>query len=96
MKRNKNFVGIDSFRIRVEKVVKSIPKGKVMSYGEVAQRAGSPGAYRAVGTIMANNFDKSIPCHRVIKSDGSLGLYNRAGGTEAKRKILLSEGYIAK
>lgn len=96
MKRNKNFVGIDSFRTRVLKVVKSIPKGKVMSYGEVAKRAGSPGAYRAVGTIMANNFDKTIPCHRVIKADGSLGFYNRTGGTDAKRKILLSEGYVAK
>ncbi len=93
MQRNKNFIGIDSFKTRVQKVVHSIPKGKTMSYGEVARRAGSPGAYRAVGSIMANNFDKTIPCHRVIKADGSLGNYNRSGGTEAKRKLLVKEGY---
>jgi O-6-methylguanine DNA methyltransferase len=93
MKRNKNFIGIDSFKIRVQKVVRSIPKGKVMTYGEVARRAGSPNAYRAVGSIMANNFDKTIPCHRVIKADGSLGNYNLAGGVETKRKLLQKEGY---
>ncbi len=96
MTRNKNFTGIASFKERVQKVVRSIPKGTVMSYGEVAKRAGSPGAYRAVGTLMAHNFDKTIPCHRVIKSDGSLGYYNRPGGTETKRKILKKEGYTGK
>lgn len=85
-----------SFADEVRKVVRSIPKGTVMSYGEVAKRAGSPGAYRAVGTLMAQNFDKTIPCHRVIKSDGSLGFYNRPGGTETKRKILEKEGYRGK
>lgn len=82
-----------SFADEVRKVVRAIPKGSVLSYGEVAKRAGSPGAYRAVGTLMANNFDTTIPCHRVIKSDGTLGFYNRPGGTETKRKILLKEGY---
>ena len=93
MKRNRNFVGIDSFKTRVQKVVRSIPRGKALSYGEVARMAGSPGAARAVGTIMANNFDKSIPCHRVIMANGKLGSYNRAGGTETKRKRLKAEGY---
>ena len=96
MNRNKNFIGIDSFKTRVQKVVGSIPRGKVMTYGSVAKAAGSPGAYRAVGSIMANNFDETIPCHRVIKSDGSLGNYNRAGGVETKRKRLLAEGYKGK
>ncbi len=91
--RNKNFTGIDSFKIRVQKVVKSISKGKVMTYGAVAKAAGSSGAYRAVGSIMANNYDETIPCHRVIKSDGSLGNYNRPGGVEVKRKRLIAEGY---
>lgn len=80
-----------SFTTRVREVVRSIPKGKVCTYKEVAARAGSPNASRAVGTIMANNFDKTIPCHRVIKSDGSLGGYNR-GGPSRKRAILISEG----
>ena len=93
MKRNKNFVGIDSFKTRVQKVVRAIPKGKVMTYGEVARAAGSPGAYRAVGSIMSKNFDKTIPCHRVIMANGKLGSYNRPGGTETKRKRLKAEGY---
>lgn len=59
---------------------------------EVAKRAGNRRAARAVGTIMKNNFDPAIPCHRVIRADGTLGDYNR-GGSEAKRKILISEGY---
>lgn len=81
----------DEFRIRVEAVVRSIPRGKTMSYGEVAAEAGSPGAARAVGTIMKHNLDPSIPCHRVIKADGSVGDYNRGGATE-KRSLLLAEG----
>lgn len=76
----------------VRDVVRDIPKGQVLTYGQVAQRAGSPGAARAVGTIMANNYNKTVPCHRVIRSDGKIGNYNR-GGPEAKRKLLEKEGY---
>ncbi len=61
-----------------------------MSYGEVAHRAGSPGAARAVGNIMRKNHDPRVPCHRVIKSDGSLGGYNH--GVAAKIKALRAEG----
>lgn len=60
-----------------------------MSYGEVAVRAGSPGAARAVGSIMKQNFREDIPCHRVICADGKLGGYNR--GIERKRKLLQQE-----
>jgi len=80
-----------SFADMVRDVVRDIPKGTVLTYGQVAQRAGSPGAARAVGTIMANNYDKTVPCHRVIRSDGKIGNYNR-GGFEMKRKKLLAEG----
>ncbi len=80
-----------SFRDSVLDVVKAIPKGQTLSYAQVAERAGSPGAERAVGTIMRNNFDPDVPCHRVIRSDGKLGEYNR-GGEEAKRKLLQEEG----
>lgn len=79
-----------NFTQRVQKVVKSIPKGKTLSYGQVAAAAGSPGAARAVGSIMKNNYDKTVPCHRVIKADGSIGEYNR-GGQEMKRKLLEAE-----
>jgi len=64
-----------------------------MTYKEVAQRASRPGSARAVGSIMAKNFDPSVPCHRVIKSDGTFGNYNR-GGTLKKMAILRLEGAI--
>jgi len=76
----------------VRNVVRKIPKGQTLSYGEVAKAAGYPGAARAVGTIMANNFDKTVPCHRVIRADGTPGRYNREGGEETKRKKLRAEG----
>jgi methylated-DNA-[protein]-cysteine S-methyltransferase len=82
-----------SFTDRVGLVVKNIPKGNVLTYAEVAKKAGSPGASRAVGSIMAKNFDPNIPCHRVIRTDGNIGNYNR-GGTEAKIKLLKKEGAL--
>jgi len=81
-----------SFTERVRNVVKKIPKGEVRSYKEVAQAAGSPGAARAVGTIMKHNYLKDVPCHRVVRSDGTLGEYNR-GSTSRKKILLTQEGY---
>ena len=78
------------FRTRVYEVVRQIPRGMVMTYGDVAKEAGSPGAARAVGTILSQNYDPAIPCHRVIRSDGRPGQYNR--GAERKREILTQEG----
>lgn len=75
----------------VRDAVKQIPKGETRSYGEVAAAIGRPGAARAVGTIMKNNYDSEVPCHRVIKSDGTLGAYNR-GGESKKRALLKAEG----
>lgn len=80
-----------SFTDRVKNIVRDIPKGKTLSYKEVAIYAGNPNASRAVGTIMKNNYDKNIPCHRVIRSGGKIGEYNR-GGSRAKRAILTKEG----
>ncbi len=79
-----------SFRERVLQIVKKIPRGKTMTYKQVAVKAGSPGAARAVGTIMKGNFDPKVPCHRVLRSDGKMGKYNR-GGPTAKRRILTAE-----
>ncbi len=84
-----------TFTEKVLYVVRKIPKGKVMTYGEVAKSAGSPRASRAVGSIMKANFDKNVPCHRVIKADGSVGAYNR-GGPNAKLALLKKEGAIKK
>ena len=74
------------------KVVSGIPKGKTLSYKQVAELAGSPRAYRAVGNIMNKNRDLGVPCHRVIKSDGKPGGY--AHGETKKRQILEAEGAI--
>ena len=79
------------FKDKVYQVVSVIPKGKTMSYKKVAYAAGHPHAYRAVGTIMSHNMNPLIPCHRVIKSDGTLGGYNR-GGQNNKKDILQREG----
>jgi len=64
-----------------------------MTYKEVATKAGNSKAARAVGAIMRTNYDPNIPCHRVIRSDGSLGSYNR-GGILRKREILTREGVL--
>jgi methylated-DNA-[protein]-cysteine S-methyltransferase len=80
------------FKDRVLKIVAKIPRGKTLTYAEVARRAGSPYAYRAVGNILNKNHDSKIPCHRVIRSDGMLGGYNR--GQKKKREILRQEGVI--
>jgi len=82
-----------TFADKVRDVVRKIPKGKSMTYKEVAAKAGNPKAARAVGAVMRTNFDPAIPCHRVVKSDGSLGSYNR-GGTTRKRAILKAEGAL--
>lgn len=82
-----------TFTEKVLRVVARIPKGKTLSYAEVARRAGSPMAFRAVGSIMKKNYNKDIPCHRVIKSNGTAGGYNR-GGTRAKLHKLRAEGVI--
>lgn len=80
------------FVVAVERVVRAIPRGQVMSYGAVAIKSGFPGASRAVGTLLKKNFDPSIPCHRVIRSDGKLGEYNR--GTRRKAALLEQEGVV--
>ena len=84
---------MSNFTESVNETVRSISKGKVMSYKEVAVAAGNPKAARAVANIMAKNYDPTIPCHRVIRSDGKLGGYNR-GGVTAKKRLLESEGVI--
>jgi methylated-DNA-[protein]-cysteine S-methyltransferase len=75
-----------AFKQKVLDVVASIPAGEILSYSEVASRAGSPGAARAVGSILKKNYDPDIPCHRVILKSGVAGQYNR-GGSEKIRKL---------
>ena len=82
-----------TFREKVLEVVRNIPQGKTMTYKEVAKKAGNMNASRAVGNFMKSNYDKTVPCHRVIRSDGKIGDYNR-GGQSAKIALLKKEGAI--
>jgi len=81
------------FMKKVFSVVAKIPKGQMMTYAGVAKKIGAPGAARAVGSALSKNFDPRIPCHRVIRSDGGIGEYNR-GGSKVKRAILRKEGVM--
>lgn len=90
-----------AFDRAVSDAVRAIPPGSVASYGEVARRAGRPGAARAVGgAVGRNRVGLFIPCHRVIAADGSLGGYggDPFGGREAalrvKRALLAHEGVV--
>jgi len=83
------------FQAKVIEVVKAIPKGSVLSYREVAEKAGSPRAYRSVGTAMKKNHDPLVPCHRVIKSSGEPGSFN-GGEKEKELKLLAEDAKIGK
>ena len=78
-----------TFKEKVFAIVRRIPKGRTLTYREVAKRAGRARAYRAVGNIISTNYDPLIPCHRVIRSDGRVGGYNR--GVENKIRLLKEE-----
>jgi len=85
---------IFSFQKKVYEVVRKIPKGKVLTYKEVAKRVGRPKAWRAVGNILSKNHDPEIPCHRVVRSDGKIGGYNK--GKKQKLYLLKKEGVVIK
>ncbi|MFA6973934.1 MAG: MGMT family protein [Parcubacteria group bacterium] len=81
-----------TFHQKVLRIVARIPKGETRTYQEIARRAGSSLACRAVGNILHKNMDREIPCHRVIRSDGKIGGYNR--GPKKKEGLLKREGAI--
>jgi O-6-methylguanine DNA methyltransferase len=91
------------FSKKVLEIVIKIPKGSLMTYHQVAKAAGSPKAYRAVGSILNRNYREKewqlpldeiepVPCHRVIRSDGYLGGYAR--GPLDKKRLLMLEGHV--
>lgn len=86
---------VPPFHRKVYQALCKVPPGKVVTYAELAKRAGSPGAARAVGTAMAKNpFPIIIPCHRVVAGNGKLGGYSGRGGVATKRKLLQLEGIV--
>ena len=83
------------FQLKVWKYLKKIPKGQVRTYSEVAKAINKPKSVRAVANAIGKNpYAPKIPCHRVIRSDGSLGGYSGKGGINTKRKLLKSEGIL--
>ncbi len=82
-----------NFQLKVWNYLKKIPRGKVKTYSEVAKSIGKPLAVRAVANAIGKNpLAPQIPCHRVIRSDGSLGGYSGKGGIKTKRLLLKKEG----
>ena len=81
------------FQLKVWGYVRKIPRGSVKTYSQVAKGIGKPLAARAVANAIGKNpFAPKIPCHRVIRSDGSLGGYSGKGGVKTKRFLLKKEG----
>jgi O-6-methylguanine DNA methyltransferase len=82
-----------TFREKVYQLIRNIPEGKVMTYGQVGQALGYKNAARAVGMCMQTNPDAPrTPCHRVVAADGSLRGYSAGDGLPTKKAILLKEG----
>jgi methylated-DNA-[protein]-cysteine S-methyltransferase len=81
------------FQVKVWTYLKKIPRGSVKTYSQVAKGIGKPLAVRAVANAIGKNpFAPKIPCHRVIRSDGSLGGYSGKGGIKTKKLLLKREG----
>ena len=83
------------FQLKVWNYLKKIPRGKVITYLDLAKAIKMPKAVRAVANAVGKNpFPPKIPCHRVIRSDGKLGGYSAPGGIKTKKKLLKMEGII--
>ena len=81
------------FQLKVWAYLRKIPRGNVKTYSQVAKAIGNPLAVRAVANAIGKNpYAPKIPCHRVIRSDGSLGGYSGRGGIKTKRFLLKKEG----
>jgi len=86
---------LTAFERRVLIACAKIPSGQTRTYGQIAASIGKPRSYRAVANALAKNpFAPKIPCHRVVREDGSLGGYSAKGGTRAKLKLLKKEGAL--
>lgn len=82
-----------TFQKKVWSALLKIPKGKTITYKELAKKIGKPKAIRAVANAVGvNPLTVIIPCHRVVRSDGTLGGYSGKGGMKTKRALLIKEG----
>ena len=81
------------FQLKVWAYLRKIPPGSVKTYSQVAKAIGKPLAVRAVANAIGKNpYAPRIPCHRVIRSDGTLGGYSGKGGVKTKKILLKKEG----
>jgi methylated-DNA-[protein]-cysteine S-methyltransferase len=83
---------VSPFQAKIWKRCRNIPFGRTVSYSELASKAGSPDAARAVGNCMARNpIPLIVPCHRVVCASGEVGFYSAPGGSQMKRRLLALE-----
>lgn len=82
----------NSFKLQIYELIKKIPKGKVMTYGQIAQKIGRPRAARAVGNVLHQNTSSQIPCHRVVNREGEIAFNFAHGGEKKQQQLLLKEG----
>ena len=89
-----NFNVGTKFQKKVWNVIANIPKGKVLTYQELAMKIGNPKSFRAVASACGKNpLLPEVPCHRVVRKDGSLGGYSAKGGINKKKQLLENEGH---
>ena len=89
-----NFNVGTKFQRMVWNGIANIPKGKVLTYQELAKEIGHPKSFRAVASACGKNpYIPEIPCHRVVRKDGSLGGYSAKGGINKKKQMLKNEGH---
>jgi len=79
-----------NFQQKVFRIVRKIPRGKILTYSQVAQKLGNKKLARAVGNALNKNCDKTVPCYRVVRGDGRVGGFNR--GSKKKIELLKGEG----
>ena len=82
------------FQLKVWRFLQKIPRGKIKTYSEIAKAIGKPNSFRAVANAVAKNpFPPTIPCHRGVRANGTLGGYSGKGGLKTKKKLLKKEGF---
>lgn len=85
--------GLTDFQVKVYKALSKVPKGRVLTYKELAAKIGSEKSARAIGTAMRRNpVPYVIPCHRIVRADGLIGEFSAEGGSLTKAILLESEG----
>ena len=93
MKKKEPILKGTNFQLKVWSYLKKIPRGSIKTYSQVTRGIGKPHAVRAVANAIGRNpYAPKIPCHRVIRSDGSLGGYSGKGGIKTKKLLLKREG----